>query len=109
MRTYRKASDRPMETHTMDLPDLGFMNDLTTSLLPWLAGVLADAREDAQKRQVHVAAAADMDQSAITRFEHGQSWPRNPDRLVQAYADCVGVDAHVLWRRAIDRWDEAGG
>lgn len=84
-------------------------DDLQTSLLPWLAGVLSDAREDVGKRPVHIAAAADMDQSAITRFEHGQTWPRNPDRLVQAYADCCAIDVRVLWRRAIDRWDEVAG
>jgi len=59
-------------------------------MLPHLATALRDAREKAGKKRSHAAAAADHDQSAITRFEKVKAWPRNPDQFVNAYAEVLG-------------------
>jgi len=76
-------------------------------MLPHLATALRDAREKAGKKRSHAAAAADHDQSAITRFEKVKAWPRNPDQFVNAYAEVLGVDAIDLWALALARWKAA--
>lgn len=73
-------------------------------MLFWLAQVCRELRSNAKRKQVHVAAGADVDQSTVNRFERAIAWPRNPDRLVHAYADDLGVDPADLWAEALSRW-----
>lgn len=74
------------------------------SMLPFLAEAAKAAREGAGRKQVHVAAAADLDQSTIFRFERGRSWPTDPDRILRGYADDLELDVRVLWQDALNRW-----
>jgi hypothetical protein len=76
-------------------------------MLPWITGACRDARIAAGRKQVHVAASADVDQSTVNRFEGATAWPRDMDRMVSAYADDLGIPALELWRRAIDAWGAA--
>lgn len=76
------------------------------ALLHWLARTCRDARTAARRKQVHVGASADVDQSTVNRFEKAIAWPRNPDRLVAAYADDLDISSIDLWQAAIDLWRE---
>jgi len=53
-----------------------------------------------------VAAAAGVSESAVRAFEHGQTWPRDVEELVSAYADLAGKSASALWRDAAGLMDE---
>lgn len=80
------------------------------SMLFWLSRACTAARKTANRKQVHVAASADVDQSTIARFERAVAWPRHTDRVVAAYADDLDIDAIDLWREALRLWqdDQAG-
>lgn len=77
-------------------------------MLIWLARAAVQAREGAQRKQVHVAASADRDQSSIYRFEQNAKgdgkWPRDTDRIVAAYADDLEMRPIDLWQTALDMW-----
>lgn len=77
-------------------------------MLQWLAQVAREARQESGRKQSHFAAAADVDQSTITRFEQGIAWPRNADRVVSAYAEVLDIPALELWARALKKWREEG-
>jgi DNA-binding XRE family transcriptional regulator len=80
---------------TLDGPD---------RLLPWIAAVCRDARLAAGRKQVHIAAAVDVSEATVNRFERGLGWPRDPDGMIAAYAEEVEVAPLELWARAIDAW-----
>lgn len=77
------------------------------SMLPYLAAAAVELRTAADRKQVHVAASADLDQSTIWRFEQGQKWPRDADAVIAAYADDLGIAAGEIWARALQLWDAA--
>ena len=72
-------------------------------MLRALAEVAKEARLAGTKKRSHYAAAADLDQSAITRFEQGERWPKNPGAIVAGYAHVLKVDPLDLWERAVKR------
>jgi hypothetical protein len=76
------------------------------TMLFWLARAASEARDQAKRKQVHVAAGADVDQSTIWRFERAGAWPRNADRVVAAYAEDLDVTAFDLWEEALRMWGE---
>ena len=49
-------------------------------LLPWLGRACREAREDKSVVQVKIAAAIEVNQATIARFEDGIAWPRRPRR-----------------------------
>ena len=49
-------------------------------LLPWLGRACRQAREDRNVVQVRIAAAIEVNQATIARFEEGIAWPRRPRR-----------------------------
>lgn len=73
------------------------------ALLEELAKLAREGRQQSGKKQSHFAAAADVDQSTITRFEQGKAWPRHPERVVAAYAEVLGRDRWELWETALER------
>lgn len=75
-------------------------------MLHWLGLAAREARERAGRRQVHIAAAADVGETTISRFEAGKQWPRSPDRTIAAYAQVLEVDAIEIWQEALRRWDQ---
>lgn len=74
------------------------------NMLFWLARAARQARATAGRLQVHVAASASVNQSTIDRFEKGLAWPRNPDRVLKAYAEDLDVDSIDLWDAALRMW-----
>jgi len=77
------------------------------SMLPFLAAAAVELRTAAERKQVHVAASADLDQSTIWRFERGESWPRDPDQIIRAYAEDLGITAEAIWARGLGLWEAA--
>lgn len=46
-----------------------------------------------------------VDQSTISRFELGATWPRYPmDAIIRSYGHELDVDPLVLWEEGLDRW-----
>lgn len=81
----------------------------TDTLVYWLAQVAKQLREQAGRKQVHIAAAMSIDQSTIYRFEQGERWPRQADLIVAAYAEDLGIeDPRDIWQQAVDAWRERG-
>jgi len=73
-------------------------------MLYWLAQTCREARLAAGRKQVHIGASADVDQSTVNRFENAVAWPRNADRLVEAYAADLELEPIDLWQAALSRW-----
>lgn len=71
-------------------------------LLDALARICRAARNDVGRKQVHIAARMDIDQSTIARFERAGGWPRNVGSVVSAYAEELGLDQWDLWQQALD-------
>lgn len=61
-----------------------------------------EARENAGIHQAAIAGEIGRHQSAVTRFENAESWPRDPDRVVAAYANCCKVTEREIWERALE-------
>lgn len=74
-------------------------------MLYWLAQAAKQAREAAGRKQVHVAASANKDQSSIYRFEAAQGWSRDTDLILAAYADDLDIDPRDP---NLERWREGG-
>jgi len=74
-----------------------------TGLLPALAATVKEARIASGRKNSHFAAAANADQSTMTRFEQGRAWPRDPDSIVRGYATVLGVQPADLWCEALRR------
>lgn len=77
------------------------------SMVYWLAKAAKELREAKGRLQVHVGASASRDQSTIWRFEQGAKWPRDPDRIVAAYAEDLRVHPSEIWSRAVQLWSES--
>lgn len=98
-------SQRQTQAQEHGTPYLAAVPD-ADSMLYWLARACKAAREAAARKQVHVAASANVDQSTITRFEKGLAWSRDTDKIVAAYADDLDVPPIWLWQEALRRWQE---
>jgi len=75
-------------------------------LLPWLGRACRQAREEHNVKQVRIAAAIDVNQATIARFEDGIAWPRQPEELLMAYASQLVMDVRLLWVHAFVLWIE---
>jgi hypothetical protein len=83
-------------------------------MLHWLARAAKRLREQGGRKQVHVAAALDRDQSTIYRFEQNGlpdgpffGWPGDTDGYIAAYADDLGIkDPQAIWLLALEMWRE---
>jgi transcriptional regulator with XRE-family HTH domain len=75
-------------------------------LLPWLGRAARQAREDRGVVQVRIAAAIEVNQATIARFEEGIAWPRQPEEVLAAYASELDMDVRLLWLHAFVLWLE---
>jgi predicted transcriptional regulator len=75
-------------------------------LLPWLGRACRQAREEASVVQVKIAAAIEVNQATIARFEEGTAWPRHPEEVLMAYASELDMDVRLLWLHAFVLWLE---
>jgi hypothetical protein len=86
-----------------------YMRDMATeesvkAMVYWIAEAAKEAREEAGRLQVHVAAGLDKNQSAIARFEDHKNQPRDLDQTIAAYAEDLDIDPRQLWARALEMW-----
>lgn len=99
-------------SRTLDLQDRATVGaHHTDTMIYWLARAARELREGAEppRKQVHVAAALSIDQSTVYRFEQGESWPRQTDAVVAAYAEDLDIDdAREIWELALRMWKEHG-
>jgi predicted transcriptional regulator len=75
-------------------------------LLPWLGRACRQARENMNVKQVKIAAAIEVNQATIARFEEGIAWPRQPEQVLMAYASELFMDVRLLWLHAFVLWIE---
>jgi hypothetical protein len=77
--------------------------------LYWLAEAAKDLREQAGVRPETVASIMDVGIHRIDRFEKAENWPRDPDRLLAAYATATGLeDPREIYQRALNLWHAHG-
>src|SRR5262245_7592620 len=81
-------------------------DQIARPLLPWLGRACRTAREEANVKQVRIAAAIEVNQATIARFEDGVAWPRNPEDVLMAYANELFMDVRLLWVHAFVLWIE---
>ena len=74
--------------------------------LPWLGLACRQAREERGIVQVRIAAAIEVNQATIARFEDGSAWPRKPEEVLMAYASELDIDMRLLWVQALVLWFE---
>ncbi|MET0957449.1 MAG: helix-turn-helix transcriptional regulator [Solirubrobacterales bacterium] len=74
--------------------------------LPWLGRACRQAREEKGVVQVKIAAAIEVNQATIARFEDGSAWPRRPEQVLMAYATELDIDMRLLWVQALVMWFE---
>lgn len=79
------------------------------AMIEWIAQAACEAREKAGVKPVHIAARADVGEATVKRFESATAWPRDPDQLLAAYADELGIDVRQIWRRGLELWHAANG
>lgn len=71
----------------------------------WLAQACKTARLEGGLTQKDIPA----EQSRISRLELKARWPKDPEGLVQCYAQALGIrDSRVFWDMAIEMWVEYG-
>lgn len=67
----------------------------------WLSVACKAARLEGELKQTDIPEV----QSKLSRFETHGKWPDDPERVVQAYAQALGLrDSRFLWNLAIDLW-----
>jgi transcriptional regulator with XRE-family HTH domain len=80
--------------------------ELARPFLPWLGRACRQAREERGVKQVKIAAAIEVNQATIARFEDGSAWPRHPEEVLMAYAGELEMDVRLLWLHAFVLWLE---
>ena len=80
--------------------------DVARPFLPWLGRACRQAREERGVVQVRIAAAIEVNQATIARFEDGSAWPRKPEEVLMAYASELDIDMRLLWVQALVLWLE---
>lgn len=74
----------------------------------WVAEAAKQARVAADRKMVHVAAQASMDQSSIYRFENHHVFPDRIDLTIAAYAADLDIEPWDIWEQALKMWRESG-
>ena len=82
-----RRSDRTAGMETDEVP---------RPFLPWVGRACRQAREDRNIVQVKIAAAIEVNQATIARFEDGSAWPRRPEEVLMAYASELDMDVRLL-------------
>ena len=80
--------------------------EISRPFLPWLGRACRQAREERNVKQVKIAAAIEVNQATIARFEDGSAWPRKPEEVLMAYASELDLDMRLLWVQALVMWFE---
>src|SRR5688500_17434126 len=74
-------------------------NPKTTGMRKYLGPVMRKERQAARARlgQVSQAMRDYRSDAALSRFERGETWPDDIDRVLQGYAEVTRVSPRVLW------------
>ena len=80
--------------------------EVARPFLPWLGRACRQAREERHVVHVRIAAAIEVNQATIARFEDGSAWPRKPEEVLMAYASELEMDVRLLWVHAFVLWLE---
>jgi transcriptional regulator with XRE-family HTH domain len=71
----------------------------------WLTVVLEREREAKNIKFRHISSLLDVEPSTVSRFEDRETWPKNVDQYLAAYAEQLGVaDPRDFYVRAIKLW-----
>ena len=72
-----------------------------------LRRVLRRHRVEAKLSLRNLEDTAGVDRSNLSRLESGSahSWPNNTDRVVEAYAEALGVTPVDIWREAFELYE----
>ena len=81
-------------------------SEIARPFLPWLGKACRQAREERGVVQVKIAAAIEVNQATIARFEDGTAWPRRPEEVLMAYSSELEMDVRLLWLHAFVLWLE---
>lgn len=73
-------------------------------IIKTLGAVARELREKQGVLAVEIGARIRHTEGVISRFERGETTPRDLDLMVQGYADELGIAPEEIWRLAIDRW-----
>lgn len=85
------------------------MTRIGQTLHYWLAHTVCEAREKAGIHKSEVAGLLAVDQSTVTRFEDGSTWPKRIDQYLAAYAKLLDVeDARDFYADALSHWHKDG-
>lgn len=76
------------------------------TMLEALAWAARRARQTAHVARWTVAAAADVDDNTIRRFERARAWPVDPERIVNAYAELADLHPREIWQAAVNAWGD---
>jgi transcriptional regulator with XRE-family HTH domain len=76
-------------------------------MLRHLGPSLRRARRAERVAAREVAVRANVDVATVYRFERGEAWPRDPDRLVDAYAAILRVRPVALWVHGVRGWADS--
>lgn len=75
-------------------------------ILKTLGAVARELREAKDVLAVEIGARIRHTEGVVSRFERGETVPRNLDLMVQAYADELDLDPADIWQMTIKRWRE---
>lgn len=72
----------------------------------WLGRAAHELRSDTDVLMVDIASAARMSEGSVSRFEQGKNkgFPNEADKIVEAYARELDLDAAAVWDFAMDMW-----
>lgn len=79
-------------------------------MLYWL-GVACHKRRDTagvSLEMIAVTIRGGSSRSKVERFEKGETVPRNPDDMVEAYSVALKVARFTLWAEGLALWQEHG-
>jgi transcriptional regulator with XRE-family HTH domain len=60
------------------------------------------ARTERGLKLVRVAAAANLSEATLGRFERGETWPQSIDAVLAAYESELGLEPRAILRRAAE-------
>ena len=73
-------------------------------IIKTLGAVARELREEHDVLAVEIGARIRRTEGVISRFERGETTPRDLDLMVQGYADELGMAPEDIWQRALQRW-----
>lgn len=61
-----------------------------------------EARKRAGLQLIDLEGPCGLSEGQLSRFEAGEAWPRDWERVIAGYEEACGLAPDELWRRALD-------